>query len=186
MSNTWANRVKQSPVQDSSINDGSNILLPHKYTLWYHDIYNKNWNISSYKKLCVIENVSEFWKIYNNFNKLGLNFYHYFLMKENIQPMWEHIENRNGGICSFQMDIAKFYPLFVELNVLMMCNALTDNSNDTINGISISPKTIGRNNWIIIKIWNKNGEHDLAKTLGNDIMQKYNEVTIQYKKINPE
>lgn len=165
----------------NDISDGSNIKLTNSYTLWNHNIFNKDWNISGYNRICEFDNVSSFWRIYNNFLKLGLKFNHFFVMKNDIQPTWEHHDNRNGGVCSFKLELTNFYQFWEEITLLMLCGKLSNVEND-INGISFSPK----NNWAIIKIWNKDSKNDLTKTLNDDILKKYSKFSIRYKPNNPE
>ena len=63
----------------------------------------------------------------------------------------------------------------------MICNILTNNDDD-INGISISPT----NNWYIIQIWNKDNKNDLSKTLSEEVLTKYINLSIKYKANEPE
>ena len=46
--------------------------LFYKYVIWTHDInaYNNDWSESSFVKICSISCLSEFWKFFNNFDKL--------------------------------------------------------------------------------------------------------------------
>lgn len=165
----------------NNCNDGSDILLNNKFTLWSHDIHNKNWSINGYKNICTFGDVSSFWKILNNFNKYGVKFNHFFVMKENIHPIWEHPINRNGGVCSLRVDLNSFESIWEDLNINMVCGKLTDNSDD-INGLSISPK----NNWAIIKIWNKDSNNDLSMCLSKNLLDKYSKYSIRYKPNSPE
>ena len=165
---------------DSALN-GSQIKLKYKYNLWSHDIYNKNWNIDSYNKICQIDNISDFWKLFNNFNKMNIRVMHFFFMKEGTEPVWEHESNRSGGVCSFKIEINKALSLWEDLNSRMACNCLTNDAFD-INGISISPK----NNWAILKIWNRNKENDLSIMLSKEVLEKYANLSIKYKNNEPE
>ena len=160
---------------------GKTYNLPFKYNFWYHDIHNKDWSIKGYTKLCSIENVSDFWKLFNNISKIGYRINNFFLMKSDTDPTWEHVNNRNGGICSFKLDIADVIDVFEDICARMMCNKL-NNSLEDINGISISPK----NNWAILKIWNKNKHNDLTQTLDDEILEKYKDLSIKYKGMEPE
>jgi hypothetical protein len=162
-------------------NCGDNVGLPSKYTLWCHEVYNKSWDLSSYKKICTITNVSEFWKLINNLDKTGFTSNNLFLMKDGITPMWEDPNNREGGICSFKVDIRQSLSVFEEFALYMICECLVGNSND-INGLSFSPK----NGWAIIKIWNKDKNNDIASLLNNDIKKKYSNLSIKYKCNEPE
>lgn len=161
--------------------NGNNIALTHNYVLWCHDIHNTDWSLQGYKNLCTISNVSEFWKLFNNLNKLGYKFNNFFFMKEGIDPTWEHEKNRHGGICSLKSDITESLTIYEELCSYMVCNVLTDSPSD-INGISFSPK----NNWAIIKIWNSNKVNDLSVTMNTELLSKYSENSIKYKENNPE
>jgi hypothetical protein len=157
--------------------------LPYRYVLWAHDINNKDWTLDGYQKLCIITNISEFWRLFNNFNKYGYKFRHFFLMKEGVVPIWEHETNRFGGMCSLKVDIGSSINVLTDLCVHMMCNRLTDDSNlDDINGISISPK----NSWAIIKIWNKDCKNDISKNLLPSLIKKYEKMSIKYKPNKPE
>ena len=180
-SNLWSSRARINVNSTKNkVDDGSDIKLNHEYILWCHDIYDKNWKKNSYKQLCKINNVSDFWRLFNNFNTLGMRFNHYFFMKNNIFPTWEDINNRNGGSCSFRIEIDECYEIWEELNIRMVCDLLHDDKD--INGISISPK----NNWAIIKIWNKNKNYDLSVCLPDDLLKKYSNLSIKYKIHEPE
>ncbi len=102
-------------------------------------------------------------------------------MKNGIEPIWEHDANRNGGVCSFRIELNNFEKLWEELNIRMVSGTLSKDSED-ITGLSISPK----NSWAIIKIWNKNSNNDLSTTLPKDIIDKYGKFGIRYKPNSPE
>lgn len=166
---------------DVPVDLGEHIKFPVTYVIWCHDVFNKNWNIDSYVKLCEISNASSFWRLFNNLGKIGYRINNFFFMKEDIEPTWEHKLNRNGGICSFKTDIDHALDLFEMLCLRMICNELTDIEDD-INGISFSPK----NNSAIIKIWNKDRVNDLSQTLNQDILDYCKDMSIKYKANNPE
>lgn len=162
--------------------DGSEIMLNDEYTLWGHLLDDRNWSISGYKKMCVIKTVSDFWRLYNNFKKIGWKFMHFYLMKSGVEPTWEHPLNRGGGICSFKVQTDKALEVWEELSVQMMCGQLSSNSDD-INGLSISPKN---QEWALIKIWNRDSKNDLMVLLNSGIIDTYKDLSIQYKVNNPE
>src|SRR3990172_9219000 len=188
---SWADRVKQpssntskNPNSEGNIffgDPGKDIKLSSKYVLWTHDLFKNDWSINSYKKLCTIDNVSSFWKLFNNFNKLGFRHMHFFFMKEGIDPIWEHDMNRNGGICSFKIDIESSLDIWELLGTLIVCDNITDNPQD-INGLSISPK----NSWALVKIWNKDKNNDLTDKLPKELTSKYPEISVIYKPNEPE
>lgn len=160
---------------------GDLVNLPYNYVLWRHDIYNKDWSLTGYNKLCTINNVSQFWKLFNNLDKLGFKNNNFFLMKEGTDPTWEHENNRNGGTCSFKTEINNSLALYEELCGYLVCNILVKDMHD-INGISFSPK----NNWAVIKIWNKDKKNDISKELNGEINKKYKDIGMRYKSNEPE
>lgn len=169
-------------IDDLHKNDGSDIKLNDEYTLWGHHLDDRNWSISGYKKMCTIKTVSDFWRLFNNFKKIGWKFMHFYLMKSNVEPTWEHPLNRGGGICSFKVQTEGALEIWESLNVKMICHQLSSISQD-INGISISPKN---QEWALIKIWNKDIKNDLMVTLNSEITETYKDLSIQYKANNPE
>lgn len=180
---SWAGRLNNVPQQvQTNIKDGRNIRLKHTLILWCHDIYTKSWRINSFKKLYTVETVADFWKLFNNFNKLGPRFNHYFLMKAGSEPTWEHSSNRNGGICKLKTELRESPKAWLDLNLHLACGILCDDCED-INGISISPK----NDWAVINIWNRNRKNDLSKLLNKSLLDKYGEaMTIRYTPTKPE
>ena len=150
--------------------------LPQKYVLWVHDLNNKNWTINSYEKKFEFTNVETFCGFLNNFYRLGYIHMHFFIMKEGVDPIWEHEENRDGGVCSIKIEIDQCVDIFVDLLCRAVSNSLSTVPND-INGISISPK----NNWAIIKIWNRSRNNPLPDTLTEDFKEKYQKIGLRYK-----
>ncbi len=162
---------------------GRNIELPHELMLWSHEIHSNNWYIDGYSKICDIYNVSDFWEVFNNFKKMNTRSEHYYLMKSGIDPTWEHPSNSNGGQCSFRIERSKANELWEDLCVRFVCHELYDDIDD-INGLSYSPK----NNWVIIKIWNKNGKNNIESKLRKELKQKLDNdnISIKYKINIPE
>jgi hypothetical protein len=118
---------------------GEHIKLK-KNVLWCHDLVSNNWTINGYKKLCSIENVSSFWRLFNNFKKIGWKRYHFYFMLENTLPLWE--ENLNGGI--FIVRNASL-ELWEEVGLYYV----SENLGPNINGISINLK----GEELLVKIW---------------------------------
>jgi len=74
-----------------------------------------------------------------------------FIMKEGIIPVWEDLNNRNGGCFSYKISNKTVYTIWKELTFMLTGNVLSANRPfvDSINGITISPKK----SFCIIKIW---------------------------------
>ena len=146
-----------------------NLILSNKWTIWYHH-EKDNWELSGYKNIYEINTVGEFWKLYNNWYKIkGINSKHYFLMKNNISPLWEDPENINGGCWSFKVLDTEAEKLWTELSCYLVCNQLIEDSNDII-GLSICLK---KNNFSVIKIWNKNSKNNSLSLINKKIIKKW-------------
>jgi len=134
----------------------TNINFDSKYTLWYHSITEKSWAKDSYINLCqdfTEKNVDSSDKLGAVYGKLNNNFNAgmFFLMKNDILPLWEDPVNINGGYWSLKIPKKKSSEIWVKLSAVFVGNQLFNNEQDVKNttGISISPKISN----CVIKIW---------------------------------
>jgi translation initiation factor 4E len=147
----------------------SNTKLLYQWNLWYHH-EKDNWKLSSYKKIYEINTIGDFWRLHNNWNKIkGINYKHYFLMKNDITPLWEDESNINGGCWSFKIHEENAEKLWNELAAYLLCNQLITNHEEAI-GLSICLK---KNNYSVIKIWNKNSKNNSLSFINKDIIKKW-------------
>jgi hypothetical protein len=143
--------------------------LSHNWTIWYHH-EKDNWKLSGYKNIYEINTVGDFWRLYNNWHKVkGVNSKHFFLMKDNITPLWEDAENINGGCWSFKVTDTDAEKLWTDLSTYIVCNQLSTDPTDII-GLSICLK---KNNFSVIKIWNKNSKNNSLLLLNEFILKKW-------------
>lgn len=137
------------------------------WNVWYHHMKD-NWKLSGYRKIYNITNIQNFWELYNNWNKLGgILSKQFFIMKNNITPLWEDKMNINGGCWSLKININLAEKLWEYLSILLVSENIYDNNN--INGLSICVK---KNNICVIKIWIKDNNNNI-KLLNKDIFEKY-------------
>ena len=137
------------------------------WNVWYHHTKD-NWKLSGYRKIYNISNIKNFWELYNNWNRLGgILSKQFFVMKNNITPLWEDKMNINGGCWSLKININLAEKLWEYLSILLVGENIYD--NDNINGLSICVK---KNNICVIKIWIKDNNNNI-KLLNKDIFEKY-------------
>lgn len=172
----------ETEIRDESIDNGSNFKFQNKYILWAHSTSKSDWSIESFDKVTEISNVSEFWKLFNNFHKFDFDSQHYFLMKEGVIPLWEHVTNKNGGICSFKANIDDGVNMLTFLATMMVLGKITTDINDAndINGVSMSPHY----NFMLVKIWCNNYDIRIIDKLNPSISNKYTDISIMYMKNN--
>ena len=138
------------------------------WEIWYH--HTKDiWTIDGYKNIYSINNGIDFWKLYNNWDSIdGLIGKHYFIMKNNVKPVWEDPININGGCWSFKINNNTVSELWEDLSVLLVTNELVEGTE--VVGLSISVK---KNNTCVVKIWNTDSGTNSIKHINRDILKKW-------------
>ena len=128
-------------------------IFNNLWTLYFHDPYDHNWDLSSYKFISTISNVQDFVNVFYTFKEL---FYKgmFFIMREHITPRWEDEHNKEGGCFSYKVVNKTVTSVWRKLMYLLCGNSLTvdPKHNEYVNGITISPKK----GFCIVKIWMKN------------------------------
>ena len=144
--------------------------LNSEWNVWYHH-EKDNWDLSGYKKIYTMSTVEEFWKFYNNWDKVGgVTNRHFFLMKDNITPVWEDIQNINGGCWSFKIQEEQAEDLWEDLSSYLVCMKLCPTIPDEIVGLSICLK---KNSNTVVKIWNKKSKNNSLKLINEEILKKW-------------
>lgn len=175
-------------------------LLNYYRVLGHHN-EDKSWDYISYYNITTLnywKDVSSFLSTLNTVKgECSLTDFDIFVMKNEISPMWEDNENRNGSICSIKIDsLIDGYEIFRVLLINICNNTLLYFSTETwntINGISFSSKKIDNikdeNYCVIVKLWFKLNyitQGSIDKYINphiNELIKKY---SIKVKAIKPE
>tara|TARA_B110000858_G_scaffold128142_1_gene145738 strand:+ start:1817 stop:2281 length:465 start_codon:yes stop_codon:yes gene_type:complete len=152
--------------------------LNDTWCFYFHDPYNTEWKIESFKFIASIYSVDDFISIFECYKDIfakGM----FFIMRENILPMWEDESNKDGGCFSYKLYSDNFIEKFFEILALMIGEQLGKDNNisKNINGISICPKK----NYYIVRIWLKTSKYAIKENY-NIHVPKY--TTILYKNHN--
>jgi len=143
--------------------------LPREWSLWYHQDKD-NWKVTGFKKFYDIASIEDFWQMYNNWDKIGtINQKHYFLMQKGIAPIWEDPENKKGGCWSFKVHESQSQELWDDLSTYLVTENLSSKTS-SITGLSICLK---KNNYSVVKIWNKNSKENSLSLLNENILKKW-------------
>jgi hypothetical protein len=146
-----------------------NTPFDNEWNLWYHNSKD-DWTINGYKKLYSIKNISDYWKLYNNWDKFGgVNNKHFFLMKNNVTPIWEDPANKSGGCWSFKINESNSQDLWNDLSLHLVTENMSSIKDDIL-GLSVCLK---KNNFSVVKIWNKNNTNNSLNLLSKDILNKW-------------
>lgn len=141
--------------------------LPCSWTLWFHSPAETSWELDSYQRISTIKTLEDFWNVYSRMSNPIVENGMFFLMRENINPIWEDPKNKNGGCWSFKI-YKKYIPnTWLDLSVHTVAESVTVKKDDSklITGISISPKK----SFSIIKIWNNNSKKKEVNILTDNI-----------------
>jgi len=194
--------------KDDDVDDpkGNKMFLASRWKVWTHRSDSLVWDEASYVNIFTIDSIGTMWRFLNNFYLLDKHANQIFIMRNQIKPMWEHNENRCGGICSIKLDCYSRQGKMDIGSEVMMClcllimNETLIPSGGEINGISYSIK----NKCVLIKIWYKDYKSNITDKLPisffnkldmimrNTIKSSYggkkNEkmISIQCKPIKPE
>ena len=146
-----------------------NTPFDNEWNLWYHNSKD-DWTINGYKKVYNIKTITDYWKLYNNWDKLGsVNNKHFFMMKNNVTPIWEDPVNKTGGCWSFKINEATSQDLWNDLSLYLVTENMSSIKDDIV-GLSVCLK---KNNFSVVKIWNKDNSNNSLNLLCRDILNKW-------------
>ena len=125
------------------------------WTLYYHLPQDRNWDLGSYKT--IMSNINQADKLIALNERLSSHIVQHcmlFVMRKGITPMWEDVNNREGGCFSFKVINKQVVDVWKSLFYAMCGETLFTEKKyaPLVNGITISPKK----NFCIVKIWMKN------------------------------
>ena len=126
------------------------------WVLWAHLPHEANWKLDSYVQIMKVECVEEVVALVQAIPDKLVTDCMFFFMKEHVTPTWEDVHNKHGGCFSYK--IAKqIQTCWQDIIYSVSGGSLTLNEdfNNTITGVSISPKK----NFCIIKVWMSNCKH---------------------------
>ena len=138
-------------------------VLNTKWTIYVHDVMDRDWSMASYKKVYTIETIEDFWIFFANFHDFQK--FQFFMMRGDIMPTYEDEANKNGGSYSYMIKGREVNKTFVHTAAKMIGEQLVEAKDfDEIKGLSVVPKK----GISILKIWLKNKENPLELNT-NDI-----------------
>jgi hypothetical protein len=156
--------------------------LGNKWVLYAHLPHDTDWTIDSYKKLIEIKYVEDILKLYEIMPEKMITNCMLFLMKEEIKPVWEDKENKEGGCFSYKVSNEVITQTWKDLSYMLLGGSITENKElyKKINGITLSPKK----SFGIIKIWMKTCDYQESKEINE--LEGLNNEGVLFKKHNPE
>ena len=132
----------------------NNYSLNTNWKVWYHSINDSNWNNNSYKKIYELNNIFDVKVALDNIQSNHLQNSMFFIMRNDIFPTWEHVDNREGCCVSFKIpgaNLKKNWDMIFK-EIITESIFIDSEKYSELNGFSISPKK----EFNIIKLWFKN------------------------------
>ena len=201
------NNVEPLQYVFSNVPDNiGDIAMNNNYRVLAHHNADSNWNFDSYHHVSTLKKWEDVPKLFNTLNetKYGskITDFDFFIMKNEISPLWEDEENRCGSICSIKIDTLKdgyniLKTLFVHIcnNTLMNITKNNVPNWNIINGVSFSCKKVENVSSVIeqdysmIKIWFKTNYtqfENIDKYFNDDINALLKKYSIKVRAIKPE
>jgi len=155
-------------IKYNIIDNIGNIELSSYWKLYHHYSNDDKWHLESYTNVYNIYTIKDFWYFYNN--KMMLNNNMFFLMRNDIKPIYECDENKNGGYWSFKIDNNDIYKVWTQLSLYLVSDKLSKNKDNIINGITLSTKKNAKKKFYIVKIWNCDKEYKSIDNINHSII----------------
>ena len=162
------NMTKNTTATNDNVISTTNHKLHSIWSLFFVKMdKQKDWKDNMYK-VYDIDSIETFWCIMHHMKPVSNLPYgsDYYLFRENIQPMWEHPLNKNGGIWVISSHKSRRHTHLNEMwmEVLMfLVGEVMDKDSDEICGVSINI----RGNFDKISVWTRDcTNHEANKRIG--------------------
>jgi hypothetical protein len=135
-------------------------LIPTgSWSLYYHNPADTRWTSDSYQNLGTFKTWGEVLSLTNLLENVSIQQGMLFWMREGVPPLYENHANIKGGCYSVRVSRQKAVNYFMLYTLASMLGKSVNNSENIIQGVSISPKRIydpkNSQSFNVIKIWNK-------------------------------
>jgi Eukaryotic initiation factor 4E len=131
------------------------------WTIYFHSPEETKWTLNTFVSLGSMKTWAQFWSIMEVLKPESFSDGMFFLMRDPAPPLWESHHHIRGGCYSFRCPKKEAPDVYLTYIIAAMLNGVTHDTNNKINGISISPKR-GFN---IIKLWNSDNQYDKPSNL---------------------
>jgi translation initiation factor 4E len=189
-------------IPPAKINTSNNTLektkLKSRYAFWYRiseDIYQPPQKTAidqkEYEnqviKIAEFETIEDFWAIFQHLRKPdscrpGIQFQ---LFRADIKPIWEDINNKNGGKVTIKLRKDFTTIIWEEMIFAIIGDVLPENIKYEINGIVVASRKDFNKLQIWFKNWSKEKNNIIERTI-KDLLQIPPEVTLEFEKFFPE
>ena len=137
------------------------------------------------KKIADFDTIEDFWSIFQHLRKPDscIPGIEYFMFKEQIKPLWEDENNKNGGRFSIKLKHGYTTIIWEEMIFALIGGILPKEMKDQINGIVVT----SRKEFNTLQIWFKNYDDKITEDLEQcirDLLVIPLEVKIEKRQFN--
>lgn len=135
-------KYEESPVYTGIIKQDipeTIIKLPYTWTAYLHENSNSNWSIDGYYKIMKIQTNKNFWELLNNFSKFNYIDNQFFIMKEDVLPIWESCIAGGNIAMKIKMPNPNILEIWTNLCVIFMSNECSTEQFN-VCGLSLNMK----------------------------------------------
>ena len=90
-------------------------LLKDNWTLYIHLPNDTNWALNSYKKITTFNKLEDSISLIEYMNKELVTKCMLFFMKNDIKPIWEDVNNAQGGCFSYKISNDIVHPIWKKI-----------------------------------------------------------------------
>lgn len=146
------------------------------WTLYFHSPEETKWTLNTFINVGTMKTWYQFWAIMDLLKLETLSDGMFFMMRDPSPPLWESHYHIRGGCYSFRSQKKDAADVFTTYVIAAMLNSATTPLENTVNGLSISPKR-GFN---IIKVWNTDAHKFHQASTLNTVISNVKESEIIY------
>lgn len=155
----------------------------HEWSFWIDQYPGPNKMPEEYAKSqkCVgkFKDIQNMWRWVNSFPPASLPYgYSYTIMKENIRPLWEDSNNKDGMTFSIRVNYKDLDDNIINLiwwNLIASVVGESLSFTDNINGISIS----FRDSNVVFNIWNASANQKYIHQIEKELVPILQELTTE-------
>ena len=115
--------------------------LNDTWSLWAHLPHDIDWTLASYKNIYTFDKVEEVSELIKFLPEKCVKNCMLFIMRKNINPIWEDDNNKDGGCFSYKISNKNIKDFWKNLTFALVGESLIEGElSSIVNGITISPK----------------------------------------------
>jgi hypothetical protein len=153
------------------------VIPTGSWTLYFHSPEETKWTLNTFVNLGSMKTWRDFWTVIETLKQESLSDGMFFMMRDPSPPLWESHQNIRGGCYSFRCQKKDAADIYLNYIIGAMIGSLQHDSENRINGLSISPKR-GFN---IIKVWNTDAQKfTKSSDISSDISVSIRENDVMY------